>query len=285
MFKKNSIGGEKEAFPKTWVDTVGAWRNQRMYKLLDPIIDTDKNAKWLTVGDGGHGKDGNYIQQKGCDVLVTDISSNLLKEAKDIGYISKYKQENAESLSFKDDEFDYVYCKQAYHHFSRPMLALYEMLRVARKGVVLIEPKDMFINERLSEVFFRSLKNIIKILLRRKEFRNFFEYQGNYVYSISRREIEKVALGLNYRTVAFKGINDAYVKGIESEKLVEKGPLQKKIKLKINYLNTLNKLKLMDYVMLGIIIFKRKPSKELLQQLVNGGYEITHLSKNPYISD
>ena len=285
-FEKHSVGGEKEAQAKTWfeTDTVDAWRHQRMYKLLDPIIDTDKDAKWLTVGDGRYGKDGNYIQQKGCDVLVTDISSNLLKEAKDIGYISKYKQENAESLSFQDDEFDYVFCKESYHHFPRPILALYEMLRVARKGVVLIEPNDMFINERLSEVFFRSFKNIIKILLRRKEFRNFFEAEGNYVYSISRREIEKVALGLNYRTVAFKGINDAYLEGVEYEKLAEKGPLQKKIKLKINYFNTLNKLKLMDYLILGAIIFKREPSKELFQQLVNGGYEITHLSENPYIS-
>jgi hypothetical protein len=159
------------------------------------------------------------------------------------------------------------------------------MLRVARKGVILIEPNDSFINEKMPEVFFRSLKNIIKILLGRKEFRNFFEGDGNYVYSISRREIEKVALGLNYRTVAFKGINDAYLKGVEHEKLEEKGPLQKKIKLKINYLNALNKLKLMDYVILGVIIFKRKPAKELLQQLVNGGYRIIHLSKNPYISN
>ena len=286
-YEKHSRGGKKETHAKTWfeTDTVDAWRHQRMYKLLDPIIDADKDAKWLTVGDGRYGKDGNYIQQKGCDVLVTDISSNLLKEAKDIGYISKYKQENAESLSFQDDEFDYVFCKESYHHFPRPMQALYEMLRVARKGVILIEPNDSFINEKMSEVFFRSLKNIIKILLRRKEFRNFFEEEGNYVYSISRREIEKVALGLNYRTVAFKGINDAYLKGVEYEKLVEKGPLQKKIKLKINYLNTLNKLKLMDYVILGVIIFKRKPAKELLQQLVNGGYRIIHLSKNPYISN
>ena len=68
------MGGEKEAHAKTWfeTDTVDAWRDQRMYKLLDPIIDADKDAKWLTVGDGRYGKDGNYIQQKGCDVLVTE---------------------------------------------------------------------------------------------------------------------------------------------------------------------------------------------------------------------
>ena len=69
------MGGEKEAHAKTWfeTDTVNAWRHQRMYKLLDPIIDADKNAQWLTVGDGRYGKDGNYIQQRGCDVLVTDL--------------------------------------------------------------------------------------------------------------------------------------------------------------------------------------------------------------------
>lgn len=40
----------------------------------------------------------------------------------------------------QDDAFDYVLCKDSYHHMPRPMIALYQMLRVARRAVVLIEP-------------------------------------------------------------------------------------------------------------------------------------------------
>jgi ubiquinone/menaquinone biosynthesis C-methylase UbiE len=289
-YKQYSFGSKKEELAKTWFeeDTVDAWRHQRMYQLLDPILIAEPKTKWLTVGDGRYGMDANYILQKGCEALASDISDYLLKEAKDIGYISAYKQENAESLSFQDSEFDYVFCKESYHHFPRPMLALYEMLRVAKEGVILIEPNDHCIeeNNKISEIIFRSLKNITKILLRRKNTnRNAYEEVGNYVFCISRREIEKVALGLNYKILAFKGINDAYFTGVEYEKLSEKGPLQKKVRLRISIENFLCKLGVKDHGHLAAMIFKNEPSEELLQQLVEKGYEINHLPDNPYISD
>lgn len=284
--KEYAFGGKKQAHAKTWFekDTVDAWRHQRMYHILDPILIEDSNAKWLTVGDGRYGKDAKYILEKDCEALASDISDALLKEAKNIGYISEYKKENAESLSFQDSEFDYVFCKESYHHFPRPMLALYEMLRVASKGVVLIEPNDIHVNNKISEILFRNLKSIIKLLLRRKTNRHLFEESGNYVFTISRREIVKVALGLNYKIVAFKGINDAYVAGIEYEKLSKKGPLQKKLRLRINISNILCKLSFMDYGILAAIIFKKEPSKGLLQRLAKEGYKIIHLPDNPYIS-
>lgn len=285
-FNEYSPGGKKEAHAKTWFekDTVDAWRHQRMYQVLDPILIADPGAKWLTVGDGRYGKDAKYILEKGCDALASNISDVLLKEAKDLGYISEYKKENAESLSFQDSEFDYVFCKESYHHFPRPMIALYEMLRVASKGVLLIEPNDACINNKFSEILFRNLKNIIKLLLRRK-IDIPFEESGNFIFSISRREIEKVALGLNYKIIAFKGINDRYFAGVEYEKLSEKGPLQKKVRVLINIANFLCKLGFMDYGILAAIIFKKEPSKELVQQLTKEGYDIIHLPDNPYISD
>jgi len=286
-FKEYSSGGGKESHAKTWFekDTVDAWRHQRKYQVLDPILTMDPKAKWLTVGDGRYGKDAKYILENGCDALASDISDYLLKEAIDIGYISKYKKENAESLSFQDSEFDYVFCKEAYHHFPRPMLALYEMLRVATKGVILIEPNDGYINNKISEIFFRNLKNSIKSLLQgKKSNRHSFEEIGNYIFNISRREIEKVALGLNYKIVAFKGINDAYFAGVEYEKLTEKGPLQKKLRLFFSIADFFCRLGVMDYGNLAAIIFKKEPSKELLRQLAKEGYEIIHLPDNPYIS-
>ena len=277
--------GEKAAHAKTWFekDTVDAWRHQRMYQVLDPILVTEPQAKWLTVGDGRYGKDAKYITEKGCDALATDISEHLLKEAKDLGYITKYKVQNAESLSFPDSVFDYVFCKESYHHFPRPMLALYEMLRVAKSGVLLIEPNDAYIINGWSAILFRDLKNKMKSFLGKETNKHSFEESGNYVFSISRREIEKVALGLNYKTVAFKGINDAYFPGVEYEKMSDKGPMQKKVIRLINIKNFLCKLGFLDYGALASIIFKKELSKELLQKLVDEGYEVVLLPDNPHI--
>jgi len=279
-------GGKKERLAKTWFekDTVGAWLSQRKYQALSPILSAEPKATWLTIGDSSFGNDARYILENGCDALASDITDVLLKEAEAIGYISKYQIENAESLSFEDSKFDYVFCKESYHHFPRPMVALYEMLRVARKGVFLIEPNDAYINRKLTEMVFRKLRDLIIKALVGQNIEHGFEEAGNYLYSISRREIQKVALGLNYRAVAFKRINDAYIFGVEYEKLAEMGPLQKKVRHLIALKDLLCKLRLMDCSSLAAIIFKQEPSKELRHGLSEEGYEIEALPENPYIS-
>jgi SAM-dependent methyltransferase len=280
-------GGKKEKHARTWFDkdTVGAWINQPKYQALNPILSAEPRATWLTIGDGSFGNDARYILENGCDALASDITDVLLKEAEALGYISKYQIENAESLSFEDSKFDYVFCKESYHHFPRPMLALYEMLRVARKGIFLIEPNDAYINRKLTEMAFRKVRDlIIKTLFRIKNVEHGYEEVGNYGYSISRREIQKVALGLNYRVVAFKGINNAYVFGVEYEKLAERGPLQKKVRRLIALKDLLCKLRLMDYNLLVAIIFKQEPSKELRHGLSEEGYEIVVHPENPYLA-
>ncbi len=164
------------------------------------------------------------------------------------------------------------------------MLALYEMLRVARKGVFLIEPNDGYVNDTCMTLVFRHVRQVIKALLRGSSDRHVFEESGNYVFSISRREIEKVALGLNYEAVAFNGINDAYFAGVEHERLSENGPLQKKVKGRMTIANFLCKLGLMDYGLLAAVIFKLAPSEEMLRRLSEQGYEVRRLPRNPYIS-
>ena len=285
-FKEYTQNGEKASHAKTWieVDTVDAWRHQRLYQTLDPLLITESQAKWLTIGDGRYGKDAHYIIEKGSDALATDISGYLLREAKDFGYITDYKVENAESLSFNDSTFDYVLCKESFHHFPRPMLALYELLRVAKSGVVLIEPNDPYISDRLLIFFLRSLINSFKNMFGKKVEKHAFEGTGNYVYSLSKRELEKVALGLNYKVVAFKGMNDAYFDGVEYEKLADNGPLQKKVVRSIKRRNLICNLGLLHYKKLVSIIFKEEPSIELAQRLVSAGYEIVQLPDNPYIS-
>ena len=216
----------------SWLDqnTVDSWRHSRLYKALDPILINDKNSKWLTVGDGRFGKDAKYILDQGAEALATDISDSLLKEAKDEGYIEHFQKENAESLSFEDSEFDYTFCKESYHHFPRPTIALYEMLRVSKKGILLIEPNDDFISDSFLTGLSRNIKMAIKRFLGKIANKHSFEETGNFVYRVSQREMEKVALGLNYRCVAIKGYNDLYLEGSEYETSFCKWSISKKDK-------------------------------------------------------
>ena len=101
-----------------------------MLDKLNPFI--KKGDKWVTVGDGRYGTEVNYLISKGLDALVTDYSDKLLKIGYEIGFINKYQKENAESLTFKDNSFDYI-IKEAFHHFPRPWIALYEAFRVCKR--------------------------------------------------------------------------------------------------------------------------------------------------------
>lgn len=282
-YRNYSAGSINEKTAKTWLetDTVDAWRHRRMYCALDPLLETE-NATWLTVGDGRYGKDSRYISEKGRDVLATDIDDTLLNEAREIGFISKFSKENAESLSFGDAAFDYVFCKESYHHFPRPMIALYEMLRVASKGVVLIEPNDLNISYSVSMNVFAHLISKWLFIINKGIPRHSFEEFGNYVYTISRRELEKTALGLNYRFLAFKGINDCYVQGVEFEKVSDNGGLLRKLKLKIFLRDLFAKLRIIDYGVLAAIVFKQVPSGILLERLKDNGFEVVVLPQNTY---
>jgi SAM-dependent methyltransferase len=53
-----------------------------------------------------------------------------------------YEVANGEALPYARQSFDLVLCKESLHHLARPVLGLYEMLRVCRQRAVLIEPWD-----------------------------------------------------------------------------------------------------------------------------------------------
>ena len=215
-FKNELVDAQRIRIATSWFDdtTADFWRHDRMYECAECLAE-DLNARWLTVGDGRWGLDSIRLKKKGfTNVLATDISEHLLKESKARGYIDDYAIENAEALSFADKSFDFVLCKESYHHFPRPFLALYEMLRVAQKGVFLIEPNDQFPSEERVRAYVDDLNANRKACFPQLD-KDEYEGCGNYVYTISRRDMLKVALGLNLPQLAFKGLNDHYVKGCE----------------------------------------------------------------------
>ncbi len=277
-------------------DTVDAWRHARMYRCLDPLLAAFPRARWVTVGDGRFGTDAHYLLGKNADALATDISDTMLERAKQSGFIREYSKENAEHLSFADGSFDFALCKEAYHHFPRPMLALYEMLRVARRGVVLIEPDEgpvLMGTGRLVKMLFKE--TLIRIGLgglfgdRATEVidcgSDWYEEVGNFGFAISKREIERVALGLNLPHAAFRGINDCYLEGVENEIAREDSQLFATVRENIERMDRACRrgLNRSRPKLLVAMIFKEQIDPELRSALCAADFLVRDLPRNPYL--
>jgi ubiquinone/menaquinone biosynthesis C-methylase UbiE len=276
----------KMRIANTWFDTgtLDAWRHARMRAPLLPLVKTDPEANWLTIGDGRFGTDGNFLLRSGAkNVHCSDISDLLLKVGYERKFITAFSAENAEHLSFADESFDYLYCKESFHHFTRPYSALYEMWRVARKGVVLTEPRDTSIDKEPLEL----LKDLAKTLLGKKvRSSHAFEPIGNYIYSISEKELEKAALGLGGTTLATIGCNDAYQEGIEFVQMQSNAPqdvaARSTILSEVKRLDLLCKLRIKKSTLLSVVLFKNSPNQALTSAMLGAGWAIQQLPKNPY---
>lgn len=276
---------ERRRVAETWfrTDTLDYRRHARMREPAKAFIRVDPDATWLTVGDGRFGTDAHYLLQAGArSVHCTDYSAALLKAGSDLGFIRSFSSENAESLSFEDASFDYVYCKEAFHHFPRAYIALYEMFRVARKAVILTEPRDQFADSAP----FAWLFYLLTAPLRRSGYRHDFETVGNYVFTVSEREIEKFLLGMHYNWVAFTGCNDVFLPGVERVPMPPRSfqdwRTRAELDVKGFLLDLLCKAGLRKKGMLTAALFKEAPSEQTVAALLDAGWVVRQLPGNPY---
>lgn len=242
------------------------------FKNLSPLI--YREDTWLTVGDFT-GIDAAFIKRKGAKSTATDLSTKVLKkEIFEKGLIDDFDEQNVENLTYSNNSFDFVCCKEAYHHFPRPTIGFYEMLRVAKKGVVLIEPNDINISFPFV-VILRNLLDRIDTNLLRKFWKNQYSYEvvGNFVYKVSFREFEKMAVALDLPCMAYRGFNNPMS--------VRWATLPKK-RLVRGLFNFLCKISLIPYMHLSIVVFKETITPEVRQNLKKTGYKIFDLPKNPY---
>lgn len=247
--------------------------NLSFFKNIDPLI--FRNERWLTVGDFS-GIDAAYIKKKGGYTVASDLSLKTLEETVlPLGLIDECSLQNVEKMSFNDNSFDYVCCKEAYHHFPRPPLGFYEMIRVAKKGVIVIEPNDIGISYPILS-FIRNLLDRINTGFLKTFWKNQYSYEvvGNYVYKISFREFEKMAVGLDLPMIAVKGFNSAMGARWQSKYIQF---------IKRNLNDILCKLTIIPYQHLSIIIFKELPNLDTIKNLKSSNYRIYNLPKNPYI--
>lgn len=262
-------------------DCVEYLMNIRTLEILKPLL--KKRNSWLTIGDY-YAFEAQYFIEHNQSVVASDLSDVFLKEAKAEGIINEYRKENVEFINLEEDSIDYVSCREAFHHFPRAYLGVYEMIRVAKKAAILIEPIDI-LSKMPMVLCLKNFCDIFNPLLINKIWKNRFSWEtvGNYVFKISEREIEKIAMGIGLPCIAFKGVNIL----LSYKDNIREVPINKKVLRKINrklaFMNFLCKIRLIPYTSLCSIIFKEMPDEETIQNLKKEGYSVIKLPSNPYL--
>lgn len=290
---------DRKIIHESWFreDTIDFWRHDRMYETISPLVSFYISRKWLTVGDGRYGLDSYRLNQKyDIDVLPTDISGSMLEKSKQLGIIKEYRVENAEYLSFPDHSYDLVFCKESFHHFPRPLMALYEMVRVAREAVVLIDSNEGITLSPLKALSKQLVNMVINYFTRTGKtavnncaffpgFNHVFEESGNYVYSVSRRELIKVVHAINLKGMAWKGFNDHYIQGCEFEQAVSSNAMFTSVKNRIASKDKkcLSLPLFYDWNLLTIVLFKNDIDIQLRSKMESEGYYFEDIMQNPYV--
>ena len=123
-------------------------RDRRLLKSLEVLekYDTDIRDWSVLLTCGGVGGEGLFFKKNGFkNVTVSDISENSLKICNEFDPSINTLMLNGESLDVPDNSYDLVVVQDGLHHLPRPVSGFTEMLRVAKKAVIVIEPYDSLI--------------------------------------------------------------------------------------------------------------------------------------------
>lgn len=234
----------------------------------------------MTVGDKG--SDAYYLQKMGFrHITATNIDDSQLNYLKETGILSgiAVKAINAERIDLADNSVDFVLCKESFHHFPRPPIAFYEMLRVCREAVILIEPKDSIRLKLLD-----GAKVIIKTILRRKRVvEHLFEHCGNYLFRLSEHEVKKMMIALQKDYIAVKYSNSFYLSSIAHRTTAHLIPFFIQ-RLGVFTQDVFCKLGLLNYGLITMIVFKTGVPIDLKESLSKHGFKVISLPKNPYLN-
>lgn len=209
------------------MDSAGFDKRQRFYaEVLDACI-ADRQARVLVVAAGA--RDREVFAALGFKSVVF---SNL---GDDYGSFAPFEfaLQDAESLSFPDEAFDYAVIHEALHHCHSPHRALLELYRVARNGVVAIEARDSSLMRSLERVGLTDAYEQRGLYLAGGEVGG---VRGgpvpNFIYRWTEREVEKTVQSYApHRQNAFR-----YFYGHDTPvALLQPGPILKKAVLRAAY--------------------------------------------------
>ena len=135
---------EDFAFHDVEGEAVRYSRDRRLRIAVDRLqqITGETLADWSSlVVCGGAGGEGSYLANRGVrNVTVSDFSQNALTRCEARDPRLRTHVFDAEAIDAPDGAYDLVLVQDGLHHLPRPTLGFTEMLRVARRAVVVIEP-------------------------------------------------------------------------------------------------------------------------------------------------
>jgi ubiquinone/menaquinone biosynthesis C-methylase UbiE len=126
----------------SWSERAELYRESAAHREgedLDLVVEWSSGAETaLDVATGG-GHVARRLREAGINVVSTDPAPGMHPDV-----ISR-----AEELPFADGSFDVVACRVAAHHFEDVEKAVFEMARVSRDRVIVVD--NLFLDERAEE--------------------------------------------------------------------------------------------------------------------------------------
>lgn len=141
-------------------------------------------GKSVLIASCGTGIDVHYLRKYyDAQFTVSDLSEKAVEMTLKLDKNIRGSVEDTERLSFADESFDYVFIAASLHHLPRPLVGLYELIRVARHGVIVIEPNDCWLTR----------------LATRLKLATEIEEAGNYVYRLNAWDVKRISQALFYK--------------------------------------------------------------------------------------
>jgi len=155
---------------------------------LKELLQLPTNGILLDAG-GGTGRVSQQFSDMVSHIVVTDLSTKMLEQAKSKGQLLTVKA-HVEMLPFPANIFDRILVVDAFHHFCNQQESLRDLVRVLKPGGIgIIEEPDInrfpvkivAILEKLALMrsHFHSPQNI-QIMLNKMSIESKIEYDGKY---------------------------------------------------------------------------------------------------------
>jgi ubiquinone/menaquinone biosynthesis C-methylase UbiE len=209
------------------------------WKYLEPCIPLSPNASVLDAG-GGTGRWTVKVAQKGCKVILMDISEKMLKVAAEkirrdnLQDRVVIKKGNIGATGFADESFDLIICEHALFLFKKPDTLLRELVRVLkRNGRLFISVQNRYVQvlSMLPEMPSpEKMDEASKFLA--SEQHNFMDKEGKigiYTWTPDEFRVMLERNGLHVERIVGKGVamplrisKDLFMKKNYSQKLLEK---------------------------------------------------------------
>lgn len=142
-------------------------RDRRLGMALEMLGDPHLAERRVLVACGGVGGEGIFLRRAGvADVTVSDISEQALAICRGLDPSLKTLPVDAEAMDLPDESFDVVVVQDGLHHLPRPVLGFTEMLRVARRAAIVIEPHRGLVAKLLGTTWERSASGAVNWVFR-----------------------------------------------------------------------------------------------------------------------